>query len=58
MTKRKVIGWLVVIFLVFWLVTNPAGSADAVRDVGEALLSFFRSVGEFFGRLFSDANNA
>ena len=56
MTKKKVIGWLVVIFLVFWVVTNPAGSADAVRGVGDALLTFFRSVGEFFGRLFSDTS--
>jgi len=53
MTKKKVLGWLVVIFLVFWLVTNPAGSADAVRNVGEALITFFQSVAEFFGRLFA-----
>lgn len=53
MTKKKVLGWLVVIFLVFWLVTNPAGSADAVRGVGEALITFFQSVAEFFGRLFA-----
>lgn len=55
MTKKRVLGWLVVIFLVFWLVTNPAGSADAVRGVGDALITFFRSVAEFFGRLFSGA---
>ena len=56
MTKRRVIGWIVVIFLIFWLVTNPAGSADAVRNVGDALITFFRSAGEFFGRLFSDSS--
>ena len=50
MTKKKVLGWLVVIFLVFWVVTNPAGSADAVRGVGEALVTFFHSVAEFFGQ--------
>ena len=55
MTKKKVLGWLVVIFLVFWLVTSPAGSADAVRGVGEALITFFRSVAEFFSQLFSGA---
>ena len=53
MTKKKVLGWLLVIFLVFWVVTNPAGSADAVRNVGEAVVTFFRSVAEFFGQLFS-----
>ena len=56
MTKKKVLGWILVIFLVFWLVTNPAGSADAVRGVGDALLTFFRSVGDFLGRLFSGSN--
>jgi hypothetical protein len=56
MTKRRVIGWIVVIFLIFWLVTNPAGSADAVRGVGDALITFFRSAGEFFGRLFSGSS--
>jgi hypothetical protein len=58
MTKKKVLGWLVVIFLVFWLVTNPAGSADAVRGVGNALITFFHSVAEFFGRLFSHVSAA
>ena len=53
MTKKKGLGWLVVIFLIFWLVTNPSGSADAVRGVGAALVTFFHSVAEFFGRLFS-----
>ena len=56
MTKKKVLGWILVIFLVFWLVTNPAGSADAVRGVGDALLTFFRSVGDFLGRLFGGSN--
>jgi hypothetical protein len=58
MTKKKVLGWVVVIFLVFWLVTNPSGSADAVRGVGTALITFFHSVGEFFGRLFSNVTAA
>ena len=54
MTKKKVLGWLVVIFLIFWLVTNPSGSADAVRAVGAALVTFFHSVAEFFGQLFGN----
>jgi hypothetical protein len=58
MTKKRVLGWVVVIFLIFWLVTNPAGSADAVRGVGDALITFFRSVAEFFGRLFSGVSTA
>jgi hypothetical protein len=53
MTKKKVLGWVAVIFLVFWLVTNPAGTANAVRGVGGALVTFFQSVAAFFGSLFA-----
>lgn len=44
----KTILWFLVIgFLLFYLVTNPVGAADAVRTVG----SWLQSVFTFFANL-------
>lgn len=48
---KKVITWGVVIFVVYFLATNPSSSAsfvhtwwDAVRDVGTSLAKFVTSI--------------
>ncbi len=51
MNAKKVIGWLVVIFLAWFLITNPQAAAAAVtnllnalRGVGTSLATFFTSL--------------
>jgi len=51
MSWKKVLGWLVVIFLVWFLITNPTGAAAAVtnllnalRGIGNLLATFFTSL--------------
>jgi hypothetical protein len=51
MNAKKVITWAVVIFLAWFLITNPQGAAHAVtnllnalKGVGTALATFFTSL--------------
>ena len=51
MNAKKVIGWLVVIFLAWFLITNPTGAAhamtnllNALKGVGNSLATFFTSL--------------
>lgn len=48
---KRIVLWLVVAFAVFYLVTDPEGSGDAVRGAwdglgtaGSSVLSFFESL--------------
>jgi len=48
---RTVIGWLAVLFIIWWIVTNPSGAANAAHAVGHlftqaanGLSSFLTSV--------------
>lgn len=50
--SKKVLKWLAVAFLVFYLFTNPSGSADAVTGLidllqqgAEAVVTFFSEIG-------------
>jgi hypothetical protein len=51
MNVKKVLGWTVVIFLAWYLVTNPTGAAHAMSNLlgllgnaGNALATFFNSL--------------
>jgi hypothetical protein len=55
MNAKKLLFWVVIVFLGFWLVTDPNGLADSassgggnVADVAEKL---FRGVIDFLGAL-------
>ncbi len=48
---KKIITWAIVIFLAFYLITQPAGAANAVdgllnllRDAGNSLATFVNSL--------------
>ena len=50
---KKVLGYLVVAFLVFYLVTQPDAAGDAVQSLfdllqrgADAVVTFFRSLGD------------
>ena len=51
MTWKKVVGWAIVIFLAWFLITNPTGAAQAatnllngLKAVGNSLATFFTSL--------------
>lgn len=51
MNLKKVITWLVVAFAVWYVIQNPQGSADIVRNTGTALGDAATSLSEFVGSL-------
>lgn len=54
-SAKKVVLLLVVVFLGFWMFTDPSGLAATARDGGgeawDLLVSFFRAVIRFVGEL-------
>lgn len=51
MNVKKIATWAIVIFLAFYLVTNPTGAAHAItnllnllRNAGNSLATFFNSL--------------
>ncbi|WP_174277991.1 hypothetical protein [Goekera deserti] len=49
--KKKVLVWLAVAFVIFYVVQSPEESADIVRSAGEALGSAAQSLATFVGSL-------
>lgn len=48
---RKVIGWAVVAFIAFYLVTDPGGAAALVRSILHGLSNAGTSLATFFSSL-------
>ena len=51
MNWKKVLGWAVVIFLAWFLITNPQGAAAAVTNLLNALKGVGNSLATFFTSL-------
>ncbi|WP_199580345.1 hypothetical protein [Blastococcus sp. TBT05-19] len=51
MNLKKVLTWLVVAFVLFYVIQQPEASAALVRNAGEALGSAASSLSEFVGSL-------
>ena len=51
MNLKKVITWLVVAFVIFYVVQAPESSAQLVRNVGTALGNAASSFATFIGSL-------
>ncbi|GAA3153714.1 hypothetical protein GCM10010531_00820 [Blastococcus jejuensis] len=51
MNLKKVITWLVVAFVVFYVIQAPESSAQLVRNAGEALGDAASSLAAFVGSL-------
>ena len=51
MSLKKVILWLVVAFVVFYVIKFPQSSADFVKSVGTALGNAASSLASFVGSL-------
>jgi hypothetical protein len=50
---KKGLTFLVIAFALFYLVTQPAAAADAVKAVGDAIGQTFESIIAFFNALSS-----
>jgi large-conductance mechanosensitive channel len=49
---KKVIAWLVIAFVVFYVVKQPDNSARLVREAGQALGDAASSLATFVGSIF------
>ena len=50
---KKVLGWAVVILLIFYIGTNPGPAADIAEGIGDGIAEVFRNIGTFFSELAS-----
>jgi hypothetical protein len=51
MTLKKILGWAVVIFIAYYLFTNPTGAAGAMRGVFHLLTQAGNSLATFLTNL-------
>ena len=51
MNVKKLVGILVVVLVVFFVVTNPAGASSAVSGIGNWLYGVGQSVTSFFSSI-------
>ena len=50
---KKVVSWLVIAFVAFYLITNPEDAAGAVRGAGSFIGDGFESVIRFLTSVFA-----
>ena len=48
---KKVIAWLVVLFVLFFIVTQPNQAADITRTIWHAIVNIFHGIGDFLSSL-------
>ena len=48
---KKVLTWLAIAFVIFYLIKQPESSANIVRNAGEALGNAASSLADFVGSL-------
>ena len=48
---KKVIGWVVLALLVFYIGTNPGQAADLTETIASRIAGIFRNIGVFFSNL-------
>jgi hypothetical protein len=51
MTLKQVVGWLVVIFLLFYIVTQPTQAAAATRNLWELIVNIYHGIADFLTAL-------
>ena len=50
---KKVLGWVVLVLLIFYVGTNPGPAADIAQGIGSGIADVFRNIGVFFSNLAS-----
>jgi hypothetical protein len=48
---KKILGWLAIAFLAYYVVKNPSGAAATAHHIGTGLASAAGSLGDFFTAL-------
>ncbi len=48
---KKIIGWFMLILVIFYISTNPGPAADIARGIGSGIANVFRNIGVFFSNL-------
>jgi hypothetical protein len=51
MNAKKIAGWAVIIFLAWYLISNPTGAAHAMTSLVNALKGVGNSLATFFNSL-------
>ena len=51
MTTKKVVGWLVLIFVVFFIVTQPSQAANIAHDLWNGVVNIFHGISDFVSSL-------
>jgi hypothetical protein len=50
---KKVLWWVVLFLVLFYIGTNPEPAADIARAIGDGIATVFRNIGTFFAELVS-----
>ncbi|WP_433293432.1 hypothetical protein ACQP2F_30610 [Actinoplanes sp. CA-030573] len=45
---KKVVGWILLILLIFYIGTQPGPAADIAQSLWDGLMNAFRGIGTFF----------
>jgi hypothetical protein len=45
---KTILIWLVAIFVVYWVIVDPARASDAVRGIWDFVANLFSGVADFF----------
>jgi hypothetical protein len=48
---KKIIGWIVLILIIFYIGTQPGPAADIAQGIGSGIAEIFRNIGVFFSNL-------
>ena len=48
---KKVVGWILLGLVIFYIGTNPGPAADIAQGIGDGVAEVFRNVGTFFSEL-------
>ena len=48
---KKVVGWIVLVLVIFYIGTNPGPAADIARGLGDGLAEAFDNIGVFLRNL-------
>ncbi len=52
-SMKKIVGWLAIALVAFYLITNPTDAAGAVRGIGAFIGDAFQSIIAFLTSVFS-----
>jgi hypothetical protein len=47
LTTKQVVGWLVVLFVIFFIVTQPNQAADIAHNLWDLIVNVYHGVADF-----------